>query len=1647
MARLVIKNVEIRNALSDSNGAVINNAGTLNITNTSFIDNRVVGNLHGAAIYSTAKVTIYANAGISKFSRNYLESSNTYEAIYMNGSTLALNSVNGGSIVFDDKINGSNDYKIAIDGDNKSFVRLNNAVENASISLANTNLVLNNNTDFSSSSLDAKSGSVSLQDGILAEYDLGVLTSSASVKYLIDMKLENSVLKSDTISVASGSTGVITIDSISGLNIDSSSVAQFINNPVSVQILFRANSADTIKLALSQTLADSFNKAMSPLEYYDEATQKYIIHSSDFLGAVGLKLNEAEDGVVLGVIDSSDILATVNKYTPSSTSPQKDRYFILGDNEVYTVKENTGVTGKVGTMYLQGGEGSIIDYSNIYSGFSTPDGAKLDISNVMFRNALSTDNGAVISNSGIIGASTETGIVNSMFISNRAVMGGAIYNTGTIYSIKDTSFANNVVNSTTTSAYGGAIYNTGTINRILGGEFRENSATSSYFGYGGAIYNTGSIGTISTSFYDNYASGANAYGGAIYSSADIRLLADSQDYVFKGNYTSITSSATKNYNAIYMSNYNSTLTIQADNGGSWSFYDAIDGAYGYTVRITSDDGSGVVNLYNQITNAQVVTNNVNISLSDNAFTTYTFNSLNSTLTNLSLDLSYADRKADVIKVGAGSTGTITISELVGLEKSDILDDRVIIQILDKDDSSSIVLALTQEIQDKYLGEIDMDKYLDSETNTYIVKSTDYIGTTGIQLNAAKDSVVFGRLAAVDALMTVNQLSSIQDRYFVIEGAHSVYTAIGNTGLTALSGKMYVQGETTTSIVDGIDVVTNSVIDYDEKYSGFIVCSGGKLSISNITFRNAVSSTSGAVISNSGSLELDNVVFENTLVNAVTTINGSVVNNASNVQKFNAGFVNNRLLAESANIFGGVLYNSADIENMSGSFTGNYAYSNEGSIDGGVIFNAASIYNITGTFENNKAQTYNKSVHGGVIYNQGTLGHYVDGTYVSGEIIADFIGNSAVTDGSQGQDSLGGAIYNYGSIESIISQFSGNYSLNYSGLSSGGAIYNLGTLSNVSGSFDENYAFGYDNVDSVLGGAIVNKGTMTKIDASFTGNYARSSSYYAYGGAIENQSYINTISGNFTANYVMAIQYGGGGAIDNNSQIYTISGDFSKNYVTATNYATAGAIFNSNDAYIGDISGEFSENYVISTAYNATGGAITSAGTIRNITGNFINNSVTAALFANGGAIYNTGSITNISASFIGNSAIGVSGASGGAIYTNSDLRFVATNQAFEISGNYVSTDGGETKTYQAVYVDAPYITLTFNLLENGSYTILDNFAGSEVYDIIFNSTDRTGSVIFSGELQKANVTIAGASFTPSINTFGNDRTTVNANAGNMILQDNTASVYTINKLVSQPEMLYAIDIDSTNMTADKMVLGKDSEGTVTINSVAYTKGIVEGTFQLLNAQNENIQLAVGDNLNNGMVLLTAIINWNTKISTGYVYRLATIATKNDSLNVAYQNGIDLLSALNQFDTADERHFVFSNVYNEYVVAANTGKTAILSPMYVDGIVGQNRYPTINYRNEADRVSYSGFILGASARLYIEGVRLENAQSTYGSVIYGNSDSAENKAIATIWDGAFESNRATYGGAIFANENTTIDLVNKVITEYDEVTTLPYDVII
>ena len=126
-------------------------------------------------------------------------------------------------------------------------------------------------------------------------------------------------------------------------------------------------------------------------------------------------------------------------------------------------------------------------------------------------------------------------------------------------------------------------------------------------------------------------------------------------------------------------------------------------------------------------------------------------------------------------------------------------------------------------------------------------------------------------------------------------------------------------------------------------------------------------------------------------------------------------------------------------------------------------------------------------------------------------------------------------------------------------------------------------------------------------------------------------------------------------IDNTGTIGNITGDFVGNsLIGATGYSSAAI---TNDGTINNIVGNFIGNYRAS-ANSPYAGAISNYGTISSITGNFIGNysygSGTGQWNSFGGAIYNWRTIGNITGNFIGNYAYSASTSwsYGGAIYNN-----------------------------------------------------------------------------------------------------------------------------------------------------------------------------------------------------------------------------------------------------------------------------------------------------------------------------------------------------------------------------------------------------------
>ena len=263
----------------------------------------------------------------------------------------------------------------------------------------------------------------------------------------------------------------------------------------------------------------------------------------------------------------------------------------------------------------------------------------------------------------------------------------------------------------------------------------------------------------------------------------------------------------------------------------------------------------------------------------------------------------------------------------------------------------------------------------------------------------------------------------------------------------------------------------------------------------------------------------------------------------------------------------------------------------------------------------------------------------------------FYGNSVTyTNTSAGQYTGGASDKNSADVDGLIFYNSGTINKFYADVINNTSLYssaspqwryvtgfhNTGTIAEIKGDFignivkhetDSAWAYAY-------GGAMYLSGTVGKISGDFIGNSAqvRNQSYGAgaYGGALYLAGDIGDITGNFVSNYIERIYGGynlgaGGAAIFiSGGTVKSITGDFIDNYITGTD-------INGTAAWSG------SSYY---TPAGGNGGAIRNQGVVGNIRGNFLGNRITSPTGArddsSGSAIYNTGTINSIVGDFIGN---------------------------------------------------------------------------------------------------------------------------------------------------------------------------------------------------------------------------------------------------------------------------------------------------------------------------------------------------------------------------------------------------------------------------
>ncbi len=429
--------------------------------------------------------------------------------------------------------------------------------------------------------------------------------------------------------------------------------------------------------------------------------------------------------------------------------------------------------------------------------------------------------------------------INNSIISETAnIDGGVINNEGIINTIENSKFINNITKNIAGKVSGGAIYNNAfnLINGIRNSYFSGNAViTESAQAAGGAIYNRASTGITNSIFRENYAKSqtGKAYGGAIYSDTNLTIYANNgKTTEFTDNY--VLNNGVRENQAIYVSNKDLSLTLNAADNGHIIMNDIINGAFGYRT-ILNGDTTGLIALNNDILRSNITATGTNIALSKGIARDYEFLSLTSIADALwQIDVDFANNKTDTLTLGTGSGGTITLNKLNIL--SALPTVTTTFKIINSEDDT-IGLALSDQIIADYANrtETDPTELHDTVTATtfwdkeYFTHTEFEITTEGLRVvksNAnltQNDSLqyfvehskeVLNEHKTDDTLRLVNQLNA-SERNFQANSEEDIYISENDAGSTA-SGTMNVTGiyNNTTGTSSTINAGTHSLFVLD-----------------------------------------------------------------------------------------------------------------------------------------------------------------------------------------------------------------------------------------------------------------------------------------------------------------------------------------------------------------------------------------------------------------------------------------------------------------------------------------------------------------------------------------------------------------------------------------------------------------------------------------------------------------------------------------------------------------------------------------------------------------------------------------------------------------------------------------------------------------
>ena len=874
------------------------------------------------------------------------------------------------------------------------------------------------------------------------------------------------------------------------------------------------------------------------------------------------------------------------------------------------------------------------------------------------------------------------------------------------------------------------------------------------------------------------------------------------------------------------------------------------------------------------------------------------------------------------------------------------------------------------------------------------------------------------------------------------------------------------------------------------------------SFSNNTINSNLKIDGGLIYNENGTiystLEIGQIIGNT--IKAKTDFNGLITNISANINSISIGSVSDNNI-EMNFLRGGVInLQGANINDITiGKVNNNVITGNENSTSTGFVLYLRELPNDS-TIASNIGNLTVGQIHGNTITAtnitslllRSALVPVENATVISknGNVTVDEISNNTLIATDCDENARGGIIYNFlhGGIKTTnttvslgdinLKEVSNNRLESTISTSTSGETKALGGR-HASGGIIAN------SIQSCQGNAIIKS-----INGEYIGNslVSKSKIMDASGGVIS-----NSINGQ--GNAFVGIGY----TLDENNKIIPVAdailGTYKNNSVQATELSSNGGVIanyvekspeNNDIAQIGNIKAYFSGNYALSTKNSAYGGAIANFyakseedyknAIIDSINSIFENNyakteSADASKGAYGGAIVNTATIKAINNSIFKNnyaSSINGSSAHGGAIYTRQDLVINANNSgSTEFTGNYVSTDGGATKNYEAISVGAAGKTLTLNATTKGTVLLNDYINGVNGYNVLLTGDD-TGTIKLHNNADikgGANVTVGG----------------------NVVIDTADGKIQNFsefNSLNSSASAKYNIDIDLSKANdgkldytigdniADGFTTQTSSGGTITLDSLNFINNSFDEflgknlKIQIIqnNDNTDNLQLSLSDKLTPltstaGKIKQVTTTKTNSLVPTvNYkdlfggtttikdiygILGLNKTNTTNDSLNIkvtkidtnTVSTMSDALIALTNTELKDADGNILDKTFNLFDEDLQGNKTPAnyklsdnLGSTYKNlNIVGATKTDTLGELtlSELDLNGKSSFVVNSGSTLNFSDIKLKGNETVItnnnGNLIFTNNN---------IIDGKITGTTATNTGVLEINaKNLDINLIN------------------